>query len=315
MAQRVNAATPARLSAGREARANAEPRDGIITSRDNRWLKQFRAALRGTGPTAGEPIGIEGPKLVEEAIRSGLAVEALLVSETSEDALACALQAARGTEHGIARSRIFRTTDRLFAGVAATESPQGIAVLVHPREWNFDDLLRGRATPDGAYRGGAALVAVMAGVQDPGNVGTIVRSAKAFSATGVVATRGTADPWSPKALRASAGSSLRIPLLRGLAVPVLLAQLRVAELKIYAAATRAGSGPAQSAAPSAPPDWNQPAALFVGSEGAGLPPEVLHAADAIVSIPMADEVESLNAGVAASLLLYEAARQRSQQAG
>lgn len=309
MSQRSTPATTAPPPAAHALRGVAESRDGVITSRDNRSVKLFRAALRASGPATGEPIALEGPKLVEEAIRSGLAIESLLVSDSGEQSLEKILQAAARTEHGIPRTKILRTTDKLFAGIAATETPQGIAALVRPREWSFDDILKGRADSDGTYRGAPALVVVMAGIQDPGNVGTILRSAEAFSATGAVSTRGTADPWSPKALRASAGSALRIPLLRGAAIPILLTQFRVAELKIYAAAQ--ASDPSQKAKnPS--PDWNVPAALFIGSEGAGLAPEILHAADSIVSIPMSDEVESLNAGVAASLLLYEAARQRKQ---
>jgi RNA methyltransferase, TrmH family len=290
-------------------------REGVITSRDNRWLKMFRAALRGSGPSANEPIAIEGTKLVAEAVRSRLQVDALLVSDSGESTLPIVLEAAGHTEHGIPRSRILRTTDKLFASVTATETPQGIAALVRPRDWTFEDSLRGPASPDGIYRGATPLILVIAAVQDPGNVGTIVRSAEAFNATGVASTRGTADPWSPKALRASAGSALRMPLLRGLAIPVLLAQLRVANLKIYASAShatnRTGSGQADD---PQPPDWTEPLALFIGSEGAGVPPEILRAADSIVSIPITEEVESLNAGVAASLLLYEAARQRKQRA-
>jgi TrmH family RNA methyltransferase len=280
-----------------EARADA------ITSRDNKWLKKFRAALQGTGPTGGEPIGVEGTKLVEEAVRSGLEVEALLVSDLGERELEGILLAARETEAGIPRSRILRTTDKLFAGVAGTETPQGVAALVQARAWEFDDLLRGRADVNGAFCGDAPLVVVMAGVQDPGNVGTIVRSAEAFGATGVVAARGTADPWSPKALRASAGSALRLPLVRGMAVPILIAQLRMAHVKIFAAITKsAGALPAA--------DLREPAAILIGSEGAGLAPEIERSADARISIPMSETVESLNAGVAASVLLFEAARQR-----
>ncbi len=276
----------------------------VITSRDNKWLKKFRAALRGTGPGAGESIGVEGPKLIEDAVRSGLAAEALLVSETGERELEVILHAAKETEAGIPRSRIFRTTDKLFAGVAGTETPQGVAALFRQPAWEFEDVLRGSPTPEGALRGEPALVVVMAGVQDPGNVGTIVRSSEAFGATGVVAARGTADAWSPKALRASAGSALRLPLLRGIAIPVLLAQLTMARVKIFAASSKPGDGEAVTA------DLRAPAAIFIGNEGAGLPPELLHAADATISIPISAAVESLNAGVAASVVLYEAARQR-----
>jgi TrmH family RNA methyltransferase len=152
------------------------------------------------------------------------------------------------------------------------------------------------------------LVVVMAAVQDPGNVGTIVRSAEAFGATGVVTTRGSADPWSPKGLRASAGSGLRFPVLRGMAIPVLLAQLRVAGVKIVAASSHSAGVAAAGADAAA--DLREAVAIFIGNEGAGLPAEIEHAADGRISIPMSAGVESLNAGVAASVVLYEAARQR-----
>jgi RNA methyltransferase, TrmH family len=280
-----------------------------ITSRDNKWLKSFRAALRGRGPdpAGNEPIGIEGPKLVEEALRSGLEVEALLVSESGERDAGLILDAASESESGIPRSRILRTTDKLFESVSGTEAPQGVAALFRQREWGLDDVLHGV----GAMRGNSPLVVVLAAIQDPGNVGTILRSAEAFGATGAIATRGTADPWSPKALRASAGSTLRLPLLRGMAIPVLLAQFKIAGVKIYAARSAPNGHGGESGATV---DWRGPAAIFVGNEGAGLPAEITHAADAFISIPTSETVESLNAGVAASIVLYEAARQRARAA-
>ena len=125
-------------------------------------------------------------------------------------------------------ARILSTTDRLFAQISGTEAPQGIAALLRPHVATFDDLVRG--TP---------LIVIMAGLQDPGNVGALIRTAEAFGATGVAASiaggAGTANPFGPKALRASAGSALRLPILRGIAAPVLLAQLRVAGVRVYAA--------------------------------------------------------------------------------
>jgi TrmH family RNA methyltransferase len=292
---------PGRESSSRERDAYSD----VITSQDNKWLKKFRAALRGTGPTQGEPIGVEGPKLIEDALRSGLVAEALLVSDTGEREINQILRAATESEAGIPRSQVLRTTDKLFASVAGTEAPQGVAALFRQPAWEFDDVLRG----PGEMRESAPLVLVMAGVQDPGNVGTIVRSAEAFGATGVVAARGSADPWSPKALRASAGSALRLPLLRGITVPVLLAQLKMAQVKIFASGSLSRRAPSDRDDLGA--DLREPAAIFIGSEGSGLPPEVVHAADAMISIPMSETVESLNAGVAASVVLFEAARQRN----
>ncbi|HEV2206741.1 MAG TPA: RNA methyltransferase [Candidatus Acidoferrales bacterium] len=305
----------------RDRRPGPDSGPEIIRSRDNKRLKAFRASLRGSGPAAGEPIAVEGPKLVEEGLRAGLELDALLVSEAGEAHLDRIFAVARETEDGVPRSRIFRTTDKLFAGVTATETPQGIAALFRQREWAFEDVLRGTALQDGSFRGDPAFVIVLVGVQDPGNVGTIIRSAEAFGATGVICVRGTADPWSPKGVRASAGSALRLPLLRGIAPTVALVQLRTAGLKIYAAVSgtkgRRADGDRQpkqleqrddSATLAA--NLADRCAILIGSEGHGLPPELERAADAIISVPISEPVDSLNAAVAASVLLYEAARQR-----
>ena len=279
-----------------------------ITSRDNKWLRKFRAALRGSGPAAGDPLGIEGPKLVDGALSAGLVAEALLVTEAGEAHLDRILRAAGATETGIPRSRILRTTTKLFAGLAGTETPQGIAGLFQQKVWGFEDILRGKPARGGSFYGGSSpLVVVLTEIQDPGNAGTIIRSAEAFGATGVIATRGAVDPWSPKALRASAGSALRLPVLRGITIPVLLVQLRAAGVKIYAASARG-----ESVSNLSQETLQRPSAIFIGNEGAGLPAEIERAANAKISIPMNDAVESLNAGVAASLLLYEIARSRKQ---
>jgi TrmH family RNA methyltransferase len=300
----------------RTPRATAAP----LTSRENRWLKEFRMALRGGLPTESGFVGVEGVRLVEEALRSGCRIEAVLFSESGERHHERLAPLIDRPEIAIP---ILRTTDRLFEGVADTEHPQGVAALVQPRVASFDDLLR---TPGEAC---SPLLVVLAGVQDPGNVGTILRTASAFGATGAVTAAsgqsGTASPFSPKALRASAGAALHLPVLAGMSLPILLTQLRVANVRTLAAVAHdTGSEvEAQHAAPQvgkvAPPlapwevNWCEPVALLVGNEGAGLPEEVERSADARIRIPMASGVESLNAAAAAAVLFYEAARQRSKQ--
>ncbi len=258
-----------------------------IESRENRWLKRFRSALRDT-PEEGAPIGVEGPRLVEEAFRSALRVEALLVSSAGERHLS------RLKPPLDAAVRLLRCSDRLFASASGTEAPQGIAALVHPRSYRWEDLLAG--TP---------LVVILAGVQDPGNVGTAIRSAEAFGATGAVACRGTAHPLAPKALRASAGSAFRLPLIAGVELRACLARLGDAHVRVYAASLSGELSPEEA-------DLRNPAALLIGNEAAGLPDEIASAAYARLRIPLAAGVESLNAAVAASVLLYEAARQRGK---
>jgi TrmH family RNA methyltransferase len=287
-----------------------ETEAGVISSRDNKWVKLFRAALRGRGPADGL-IGVEGPKLVEEGVRAGLEAEAMLVSTTGERDMDRVLRAASESDAGIRRERIFKTTDKIFEGAAGTETPQGVAALFREPVWGLEEVLHGRPATIGAARTGPSLVVVLAGLQDPGNVGTILRSAEAFGASGVVTTRGTADPWSPKALRASAGSALRLPLLRGMAPAVLLAQLKMHQVKIVTATARHGAAATNGA--QLRDLLRGPAAVFIGNEGAGLPGEIEHAADGTISIAMSESVESLNAAVAASLVLYEAARQRKAE--
>jgi RNA methyltransferase, TrmH family len=293
-----------RSSATRPSRSPTEP--GVISSRDNRWLKEFRMALRGGLPTESGAVGVEGPRLVEEALRSACPIRAVLFGESGErhrPRLAAYL------DRPEVAIPVLRTTDRLFEGIADTEHPQGVAALVTPRAFTFEDISR-TAVP-----GAAPLVVVLAGVQDPGNVGTILRAAAAFGATAAVTAAsgqsGTASPFSPKALRASAGAALHLPLLAGAALPALLAQWRAAGIRSLASSAREDAGGSQPVLAPWEVDWRAPVALLIGNEGQGLPEDIERAADARVRVPMSSSVESLNAAAAATVLFYEAARQRS----
>src|SRR5882762_5099102 len=274
--------------------------DSLLTSRDNRWLKQFRIALRGGLQTDTGSVGVEGLRLVQEALESGCQIEAVLFSESGERHRE---KLAHLITHPEMAFPVLKTTDRLFEGIADTEHPQGVAALVIPRQTQLEDLF---ATPRGAC---SPLIVVLAGVQDPGNVGTILRTGAVTSATG---QSGTASPFSPKALRASAGAALHLPLVAGAALGILLTQFKLNAISTIATCAHENS-PAD--APSAPweLDWCQPIALLVGNEGAGLPEDVVHSADARIQIPMQRHVESLNAAAAAAVLFYEAFRQRQRK--
>jgi TrmH family RNA methyltransferase len=280
----------------------------LLTSRENRWLKEFRIALRGGLPTQSGSVGVEGVRLVEEALRSGCRIEAVLLSETGERHRERFAPWIDKPEMGFP---VFRTTDRLFEGIADTEHPQGVALLVQPRKVELDDLFE---APRGAC---SALVVVLAGVQDPGNVGTILRTATAFGATAGATTAtgqsGTASPFSPKALRASAGAALHLPIVTGMPLGILLAQLKLKGIHTVASCVHEEGKEVKGVMLPWEVDWCQPVALLVGNEGAGLPEEVVHAADARIHIPMATEIESLNAAAAAAVLFYEAFRQRKRK--
>ncbi len=263
-------------------------------------------ALRGGLPTGNGFVGVEGVRLVEEALRSGCRIQAVLFSESGErhhERLSSFI------DRPEMAFPVLHTTDRLFEGLADTEHPQGVAALVHPRETSFDDFVR---APGSAC---APLLVVLAGVQDPGNVGTILRTAAAFGATGAATAAsgisGTANPFSPKALRASAGAALHLPVLAGMSLPILLAQLKVAGVRTLASSVHEPRDGEQPLLAPWEVDWCQPVALLVGNEGAGLPEEVERSADARIRIPMASGIESLNAAAAAAVVFYEAARQRN----
>jgi RNA methyltransferase, TrmH family len=279
----------------------------LLSSRDNRWLKLFRIALRGGLPTESGSVGVEGLRLVEEALSSGCRIEAVLFSESGERHRERLAPLISRPEMAFP---VFTTTDRLFEGIADTEHPQGVAALVVPRATQLEDLF---VTPRGAC---SPLIVVLAGVQDPGNVGTILRTASAFGATGAVTSAtgqsGTASPFSPKALRASAGAALNLPLVQGAALGILLTQFKLNAISTIATCAHEATG---ADTPSSPweIDWCQPIALLVGNEGAGLPDDVVHSADARIQIPMQRHVESLNAAAAAAVLFYEASRQRQRK--
>lgn len=263
-------------------------------------------ALRGGVPTESRCVGVEGVRLVEEALHSVCRIEAVLFSKSGRRHHQRLAPLMDGPEIAFP---VLRTTDRLFEGLVDTEHPQGVAALVEPRSATLDDVL------GTAGKAPAALVVVLAGVQDPGNVGAILRTAAAFGATGAVTTAsgqsGAASPFSPKALRASAGAALHLPILAGMSLPILLTQLRIAGVRTIASSTHEhyDSNASRVLAPWEI-DWREPVALLVGNEGAGVPREIERSADARVRIPMASGVESLNAASATAVLFYEAARQR-----
>jgi RNA methyltransferase, TrmH family len=219
--------------------------------------------------------------LVEEALRSPCRVAAILAAES----VAARAEAISG------HAEIVVLSDALFATVAATEASQGVMALVEPRAWTVDEILSGRV-----------LALLLDGIQDPGNAGTIIRAAEAFSATGVVLLKGTVSPYNPKAVRASAGSLFRLPVVAGAEAETAVRELRERDIALLAATPRAE-------VLAADVDFTGACAIAIGSEGRGVGP-VVHAAAVGVRIPTV-AVESLNAAVSAAVLLYEAARQRS----
>jgi RNA methyltransferase, TrmH family len=261
----------------------------VVTSRGNARVKQLRAAFAGQARLSGGLVGIEGETLLGEALRSGMMLKTVFV------------RAGRELPAGLPRGlEVVWLAEEVFASAVETQSPQGVAALMVPPVWKLEDVVR-----DGA------LMLVAAGLQDPGNLGTLVRSAEAFGAAGVLTTPGTVSGWNQKAVRASAGSVFRVPVV-GVTMAEL-AGLRGRGVRLLAAvAAGLGDGEAGPVEASTA-EFRGSCAVMIGNEGAGLSAELVGMADTRVTIPCPGAVESLNAAVAGSLLLYEASRQRAWQ--
>jgi TrmH family RNA methyltransferase len=234
-------------------------------------------------------VAIEGDHLLEEALRSGMVLKTVFVSEHRETPKIVP----RGVE-------VMRLAEEVFRSVVETQSPQGVAALLVPPVSVTDDVMGSESAP---------LILIAVGLQDPGNLGTLVRSAEAFGATGVLTTPGTVSAWNQKALRASVGSVFRVPVVAVDASEI--EGLKRGGVRLIAAVGSEDAGviAAQEM------DFTAACALMIGNEGNGLGAEWISMCDARVTIPCPGAVESLNAAVAGSLLLYEASRQRAARRG
>jgi TrmH family RNA methyltransferase len=261
-----------------------------IRSRANALVKQVRALRARSDP--GGPCLLEGGKLVVEALSAGAHLAVVLASPRAETTAhgRAALEAA--AQAGVA---VRHVDEPLMDEVSEVETSQGLLALAERPAFADDAVFGTGRTP---------LVLVAAEVQNPSNLGALLRSAEGAGATGAVLTRGCADPFSWKALRGSMGSAFRLPQLRGLDPVEALGRLRGRGLRLAAAET-SGAVDCWSA------DLRGPLALVVGNEARGLPAEVAAGCDLRVRVPLAGPVESLNVGAAAAVLLFEAARQRA----
>ena len=257
-----------------------------ISSRQNPAVTRFRELARG--PARDGVVLLEGEHLVEEALASRASVE---VAAFSEHALA----RHTGLADRLARAGAdtMLVPDAVMRSMSPVREPTGVMGIARLAPAPLDAVLR--QAPQ--------LVVVLAGIQDAGNVGAIVRTADGCGATGIVATGGTADPFGWKALRGAMGSTFRMPIASHQSLATALDDLARHHVAVVAAVPRGGT-------PLRDADFRGPVAILLGGEGAGLPAEVVSAADWRVTIPMRPPVESLNVGVTAALILYEASQQR-----
>lgn len=261
--------------------------DSIISSPANERLKHARRVRDGREEGL---IFIEGERLSEECVSSGLEVVACFHSPHPTERSGALIE-----ELLRAGCPVYRVADSVLGTVTDTVHPQGVVVIARRPEFSEADLAAGGE--------GMPLLVCLDGVQDPGNFGTLVRTAEAAGASGVVALKGCVDGYSPKALRASMGSAFRLPVVSGLDGNGLPGFVRERGLKLVTASAEGGIVYTDF-------DWRQGAAVIFGNEARGVSRELMERCDAVVRIPLRGGVESLNVSAAAAVVLFEAARQR-----
>jgi RNA methyltransferase, TrmH family len=262
------------------------PRVQRLTSPSNGLLKEVRRAVARGSVTRDGCCIAETFHLLEEALRSQCEIELVLAAESARGEVERLLERRPG-------SRLFVLPDALSERLSATQSSQGVISLVRPQVWTLEHLF-----------GQRPLVVVLDGVQDPGNAGAIMRAAEAFGASGVLLSGGSVHPYNPKAVRASAGSVFRVPLLHDREPETFRESASGRGLALYAASASGG-------APAGKADFTRGCAIIIGSEGSGWRRDAWRGAQE-VHIPTTS-VESLNAAMAAGILLYEAQRQREKR--
>jgi RNA methyltransferase, TrmH family len=255
-----------------------------VTSRQNSLVKDLRRAFHN-GELLDGFCAVEGVRVIDEAIRSGLRIRTLFFAESAAERVNKLLP--QISSH----AEVIALPDEVFSSAVSTDSPQGVAALVKWPEFSIE-AVTSRPEP---------LMLGAMGIQDPGNLGTIVRSAEAFGAAAVLLGEKTVSARNAKVIRASAGSVFRLPTLSLSASE--LEKLKMRPLRVVATSSHKGQ-------PIDEADLSGGLIVMVGSEGAGVPREYMSLANEFIRVPHAERVESLNAAVAAAVVLYEVQRQR-----
>ena len=263
-----------------------------ITSRQNPVVARFRA-LADTPDATGARVLLDGAHLVRDAQESGHTFEiaaissSRLASDTEESQLAERLD-----KSGV---DVIQAPEAVFAAISPVRTPSGIVAIASRRPTSASEICAVEA----------AVILVAIDVQDPGNVGALIRTGEAGGVTGIFVCGTSANPFSWKAIRGSMGSALRLPVVSGMSTASVMTCLRSGGIRTIAAVPRGGEDPDTI-------DWHGRVALILGGEGAGVPETITQSCDALVSIPMAARVESMNVAAAGAVLEYAARRKRQQ---
>jgi TrmH family RNA methyltransferase len=261
-----------------------------ISSRQNALVRGYRDLAREPDPT-GRRLLLDGAHLVRDAQAAALPFESVIVAQSHLE---------RGTEEGELAQSLWRAGvdvasagDQVFAAASPVRTPSGIVGIAH----------RPATTTQSILTQARLFVMVVVDVQDPGNLGALMRVAEAGGVTGMIVAGDAANPFSWKAVRGSMGSALRLPVARDPSMDAVMREIKKSQTKVIAAVPRAGHDPDAV-------DWSGRIALLLGGEGQGLTAAALEATDERVTVPMEPPVESLNVAASAAILIYAARRSR-----
>ena len=263
-----------------------------IESASNPKIKRAAQLVRRSGREKASCFVAEGVRLAEMAAASDWNIDYALVTERAAKEERARAILARLEARDVPA---FLVPERVYAKAGATETPQGLLLVVQQKYWTLNDLRHQDSS--------APCYVVLDRVQDPGNLGTILRTADAAGMDGVILLKGTVDAFSPKVVRAAMGSLFHLPVVLHVEEEAFLAFAEAEKLALYATALDATAKPHFAA------DFCRPSAIVFGNEGNGVSETVLERAERIY-IPMFGGAESLNVAVSSAIVLYEAVRQR-----
>ena len=261
----------------------------MITSTSNPQVKNLTMLVKKAKERKNQGVFlVEGTKMVMEAPTAW--VKQVYVSETYEKNPEHAGDLSKLRQDGVGVETL---SDSVFKSVSDTQTPQGILAVVTMPSYELEDLLKGEKTH----------LLILESIQDPGNLGTMVRTGEGAGVTGVIMNKTTVDLFNPKTIRSTMGSIYRVPFYITEDLEETLGELKGAGVNLYAAHLK-------GKASYDDPDYTKPTAFLIGNEGNGLTDEIADLADTYIRIPMEGQVESLNAAISATLLMYETNRQR-----
>lgn len=261
----------------------------MITSAQNKLIKEVKGLARKRERSKTGLFVAEGLRFVQSALDVKAQVEYILYSESifrTEEGC----QLIKSLE--ATQAKVMEIDDKLMAELSDTQSPQGIIAVVNQPKYTWQDINKDKG-----------FILILDRLQDPGNLGTIIRTADAAGADGLVLTKGSVDVYNPKVLRSTMGSIFEMPILEGLEWEEIQSHLSQAGYEVYATAL-------EDSVDYDTPDYKNASALIIGNEANGISSQILDSVDTKVKIPIVGSAESLNAGVAAAVMMYEVLRQR-----